>query len=219
MSLLVVASAQAQDTVRPAAKTVDTLIRTTPASGIDTAGKKVGRVPDSMRIAMDVPPPHSPRKAALYSAILPGLGQAYNREYWKVPLVYAAIGTCTYFFVENMRLYKVYRDAYRVVMDGNPDTNVKDPEVARYRPESLKTLRDYYRQNIDYSVLFFVLAYGLNIADATVFAHLRNFDMSDDLSMRISPTLINNRTLGVSVNLSFGGGKRSKRNAAFLAGR
>ncbi|CAL1517001.1 DUF5683 domain-containing protein [Chitinophaga sp. MM2321] len=215
--ILIPAMVQAQDTLRPIAKTMDTLIRPIPAPGTDTVGKKAQKAADSSRIALDAPPPHSPRKAALYSAVLPGLGQAYNREYWKMPLVYAALGTCTYFFVFNMSEYKTYRDAYRLRVDGNPDTH-DEFEKTIQNPESLKVYRDYYRQNLDYSVLFFVLAYGLNIADATVFAHLRTFDMSDDLSIRISPTLINNRTLGIGVNILLGG-KKSRSNSSFYAGR
>lgn len=153
------------------------------------------------------PPLHSPRKAALYSAVLPGLGQIYNREYWKLPLVYAAMGITTYFYITNMNSYRTYRNAYRIRMDGNADT--VDDFVGRYNDAALKYLRDGYREYVDYSVLVFVLAYSLNIVDATVFAHLRNFDMSDDLSMRISPTLINNQALGLSLKVSIGGGGKS----------
>ncbi|PSL46747.1 hypothetical protein CLV51_103729 [Chitinophaga niastensis] len=201
------------DTLRPAAKTMDTVIRLTKAPGTDTLKSK--HYKDST-FAVATPLPHSPRKAALYSAVLPGLGQAYNREYWKIPLVYAALGTCTYFFIDNMKLYKSFRDAYRIRKNGNPGIVDQYANLIQ-DAEGLKQYRDYYRQNVDYSVLFFVLAYGLNIADATVFAHLRTFDMSSDLSMRISPTLINNRTLGIGVNISLGGKKAG--NSRYVAGR
>lgn len=216
MSLLIVAtSARAQNVTRPAARATDTVAR----PHVDTTGDLTIVSKDTVPTShMQLRPPHSPRKAALYSAILPGLGQAYNREYWKMPLVYAAIGTCTYFFVFNLDKYHLYRDAYRLKVDGNPDTNISDPFLAARSEQYLKAYRDYYRQNIDYSVLFFVLAYGLNIADATVFAHLRNWDMSDELSMRVSPALINNRALGISVNISIGGSKKAKKNT-WLAGR
>ncbi|MBO9733125.1 MAG: hypothetical protein J7623_31075 [Chitinophaga sp.] len=197
-----------QDTLRPIAKTMDTLIRPIPAPGTDTVKANKAIFTDSAYVP-NSRLPHSPRKAALYSAVVPGLGQAYNREYWKMPLVYAALGTCTYFFIDNMNTYKLFRDAYRLRMDGNPDTETTDERIKRFSNEGLKVNRDQYRQYVDYSVLFFILAYGLNIVDATVFAHLRNFDMSDDLSMRVSPTLINNRTLGIGVHLSIGG-KKSK---------
>ncbi|RFS24935.1 hypothetical protein DVR12_07025 [Chitinophaga silvatica] len=210
---------QAQhDTSRPVSKPTDTTfsITATPIPAADTVKKaNSGLFTDSAYVP-NSKLPHSPRKAALYSAVFPGLGQAYNREYWKMPLVYAALGTCTYFFIDNMKVYKMFRDAYRLRVDGNPDTN-DTGETVPYDTEALKLNRDQFRQYVDYSVLFFVLAYGLNIVDATVFAHLKNFDMSDDLSMRISPTLINGRTLGVGVNLTFGGKKSGK--SKYFAGR
>lgn len=216
LTIVIAVPLRAQDTLRPIQKTMDTIIRPIPAPGTDTVKANKSIFTDSAFVP-NSKQPHSPRKAALYSAVFPGLGQAYNREYWKMPLVYAAIGTCTYFFIDNMKTYKLYRDAYRLRVDGNPDTNDTDPRTAPFDTESLKLGRDQFRQYVDYSVLFFILAYGLNIVDATVFAHLRNFDMSDDLSMRISPTLINNRTLGIGVNISIGG-KKAKGNRYF-AGR
>lgn len=218
--VLVVPLQAQQDTLRPVHTTgADTTISitTTPIRPADTVKKANNSLFTDSAYVPNSTLPHSPRKAALYSAVFPGLGQAYNREYWKMPLVYAALGTCTYFFVDNMKVYKMFRDAYRLRMDGNPDTN-DTGETVPYDTESLKLNRDQFRQYVDYSVLFFILAYGLNIVDATVFAHLKNFDMSDDLSMRISPTLINNRTLGVGITLSIGGGKKSTRSKYF-AGR
>lgn len=214
LALLVLAPAlKGQDTTRRAV--IDTVAR--PVA--DTAVKPVAVLTDTTAaISLPSRAPHSPRKAALYSAILPGLGQAYNREYWKMPLVYAAIGTCAYFFVDNMDTYRKYRDAYRLAVDGNPDTKVPDPLLANASPQYLKSYRDLYRQYVDYSVLFFVLAYTLNIADATVFAHLRNWDMSDDLSMRVSPAIINNQGLGISVKLAIGGGRKHYKTA-WVAGR
>lgn len=146
---------------------------------------------------------HSPRKAAFYSAVLPGLGQIYNREYWKVPLVYAALGISTGFFIGNMDKFKEYRDAYRARIANKNNPGYVDPYL-KYDDSDLKYLRDAYRQYVDYSVLVFVAAYALNIVDATVFAHLRQFDISDDLSIRISPTLINNRTPGIGLRVTMG---------------
>jgi hypothetical protein len=216
LTIVIAVPLKAQDTLRPIAKTMDTIIRPIPAPGTDTVKANKALFTDSAYVP-NSRLPHSPRKAALYSAAFPGLGQAYNREYWKMPLVYAAIGTCTYFFIDNMNTYKRYRDAYRLRVDGNPDTIDKDPLTMNGDDLSVKLGRDQWRQYVDYSVLFFILAYGLNIVDATVFAHLRNFDMSDDLSMRISPTLINNRTLGIGVNISIGG-KKTK-SSRYFAGR
>ncbi|WP_143159770.1 DUF5683 domain-containing protein [Chitinophaga jiangningensis] len=207
---------QQQDTVAPVIK-----------HAADTAGGLVMQADTAIsgnRSAVDAkfnePSIHSPRKAALYSAILPGLGQAYNKEYWKIPLVYAAIGTCTGFFIFNMNEYKRYRDAYRIRMLNNPDIHDEFEDIypRTYPAEAIKVIRDQYRQYVDLSVLFFVLSYGLNIIDATVFAHLRSFDVSNDLTLRVSPTIINNRTLGIGVNISIGGGKKT-RQGLFYAGR
>ena len=154
---------------------------------------------------------HDPRKAAFYSVVLPGLGQAYNHEYWKLPLVYAALGTAVGVFVFNYKEFVSFRNAYRLRLSGNPD--VKDEYYDIYPDASqLKYIRDYYRQYVDYSVLGFIVVYGLNIVDATVFAHLRQFDISPDLSMKVMPTLINNRTPGISLRIQLGGGKRSYYN-------
>jgi hypothetical protein len=150
---------------------------------------------------------HSPRKAAFYSAVLPGLGQAYNREYWKIPLVYAAVGISAGFFIGNFDYYKEFRDAYRIRMDGN--ANTIDAYEGLYSDASLKVLRDAYRQYVDYSVLVFVLAYGLNIIDATVFAHLKDWNMSDDLSMRVVPKVFDNKSIGLSLQINIGKGKHS----------
>ncbi|AWO00395.1 hypothetical protein DLD77_01065 [Chitinophaga alhagiae] len=156
---------------------------------------------------------HSPRKAAFYSAVLPGLGQIYNREYWKVPLVYAALGVSTGVFIWNMDKYKEFRDAYRM-RRANQNNPAYEDKYPNYTNSDLTYLRDAYRQYVDYSVLVFVAAYALNIVDATVFAHLRQFDISDDLSIRISPTLLNNRTPGIGLRLSLGP-RKAKPGLAF----
>lgn len=184
------------DTLHPAAARKDSLHATTP-----TLARKDSVPPLPPRI------PHSPRKAAFYSAVLPGLGQAYNREYWKIPLVYAAMGISAGFFIGNFNYYKDFRDAYRVRMDGN--ANTVDAYVGLYSDASLKVLRDAYRQYVDYSVLVFVLAYGLNIIDATVFAHLKDWNMSDDLSMRVVPKVLDNKSIGLSLQINLGKGKRA----------
>lgn len=156
-------------------------------------------------------PRHSPRKAAFYSAVLPGLGQAYNREYWKIPIVYAAMGISAGFFIGNFNYYKDFRDAYRIRMDGNANTVDKYATIYP-NANSLKVLRDAYREYVDYSVLVFVLAYGLNIIDATVFAHLKDWNMSDDLSMRVVPKVLDNRAIGLSLQVNLGKGRKHSSN-------
>ncbi len=128
---------------------------------------------------------HNPRRAALYSAVLPGLGQAYNKKYWKIPVVYAAFGVIGYFYVDNISNYKTYKEAYMFRTDDNPDTF--DDYVDLYTDENLKVLRDYYRRNSELTVIIGAAVYLINIIDATVDAHLFDFEVNDDLSLKISP--------------------------------
>ena len=122
---------------------------------------------------------HSPRRAGLYSAIFPGLGQIYNHQYIKVPLMWAGIGIATGVFIFNFDHYVTFRDAYRLRLNGKP-TN--DPRIDVYSQEDLKYLRDGYRQYVDYSVLGFAAVYLYNILDAVVFGYLYDFDVASPLS-------------------------------------
>lgn len=136
---------------------------------------------------------HSPRTAAIRSAILPGLGQIYNKKYWKLPIVYGALGVCTGVFVYNLNNYKDTRFAYRVKY--NMRVNQTDsalfsqinPLLKPLDEESLRYYRDQFRRDIDYSVLFFLVLWGLNVVDATVDAHLKSFDVGPDLSLQVKP--------------------------------
>lgn len=148
---------------------------------------------------------HTPRGAAIRSAILPGWGQVYNNKIWKVPIVYAALGITGGVFNYNLKNYRKIRFAYITIRD----TVIADyPKIA---PElqpfigprdiaSLQRYRDEFRKNIDYSVLFFILFWGLNVVDATVDAHLRDFDVGNNLSLRVKP---NFQTLPNTVGVSF----------------
>lgn len=161
---------------------------------------------------------HDPRKAAFYSAVLPGMGQIYNRDYWKLPLVYGALGVSTGVFIWNMDNYRTFRDAYRVRMANATNPNFSDEWTQKgYDAADLKYLRDAYRQYVDYSVIVFILAYGLNIVDATVFAHLKQFDMSDDLSMRISPKVFDTKAVGVALTFQLGKTNRKKFQKSLFA--
>lgn len=134
---------------------------------------------------------HDPRKATIRSALIPGWGQAYNREYWKIPLVYAAVGITAGTFVYNNKWYQRTKKAYDIVINNRTDEYDQiDPKLKGLidYPQSLQYYRNDFRKNRDYSVLFFLFAWGLNVVDATVFGHLKDFDVSDDLSMRINPT-------------------------------
>lgn len=182
----------------------DSLAGIKPVLAQDTLGIQPDPPKDSMARR------HSPRKAALRSAILPGLGQIYNKKYWKVPIVYAALGITGYIFVDNINTYREYRFAYaaRVKAAANPadstDYNTLKEVYKVIQPESIKAARNRFRQYIDYSALFFVVFWGLNVVDATVDAHLKLFDVSPDLSLHLRPGPSQMAgTNGLSLVLSF----------------
>lgn len=136
---------------------------------------------------------YNPGKAALRSAIIPGWGQIYNRKYWKVPIVYAALGTTAGIFVYNLKNYRDTRFAYRVKYnmrvnhtDSALYSQIKDV-LKPLSESSLRSYRDQFRRDIDYSAVFFLIMWGLNVVDAAVDAHLKSFDVSPDLSLRIKP--------------------------------
>ena len=132
--------------------------------------------------------PFSPRTATIRSAILPGWGQAYNKKYWKIPIIYAALGTTTYLFFYNLNTYKALKQSYIYKTDTIPGNDALiPPEFQNLNANSLRIYRNEYRKNVDYSVLFFFIFWGLNVVDATVDAHLKAFDVSDNLSLRINP--------------------------------
>ncbi|SHM58186.1 DUF5683 domain-containing protein [Flavobacterium saccharophilum] len=123
--------------------------------------------------------PLTPAKAAFYSAILPGLGQAYNKKYWKIPLVYGAIGTSLYFYIDNNKKYHNYRDAYKRRLEGYNDDDYQFLDDDR-----LIAGQKFYQRNRDLSALFVVGFYVLNIIDANVDAALIQFNVNERLSVR-----------------------------------
>jgi hypothetical protein len=150
-----------------------------------------------------IKPKHNHRLATKRSAIIPGWGQAYNKEYWKIPLVYGALAIPTVTFVYNNTWYKRTKDAYDLLYKASDvgatsaDTaNLKNihEKLQGFSLSSLQTFRNSFRKDRDYSVLWFVIVWGLNVVDATVFGHLKDFDVSDNLSMHINPSInpINN---------------------------
>ena len=140
---------------------------------------------------------HSPRRATIYSAVLPGLGQIYNRKYWKVPLIYGGFVTFGYFINFNNDLYIKYKQAYSDIIDNDPTTNsFKDlkvnpiffePDKISQLTERLRIAKDGSRRNRDLVVISTAVFYALNIIDASVDAHFFNFDISDDLTINWVP--------------------------------
>lgn len=151
---------------------------------------------------------HIPRIATRRSAFIPGWGQAYNKEYWKIPIVYGIIAIPTVLYFYNDSYYKktkfAYEARFKEANKDSSDVQFIDAQLRNLSITSLQSYRNSFRRDRDYSILWFLVAWGLQVADATVFAHLKQFDVSDDLSMSITP-LFNPQTrtpgLGLTLNL------------------
>ena len=142
----------------------------------------------------------NPTKAIIYSAIFPGLGQIYNRKYWKLPIVYGGFLGFSYAIAWNGRYYTDYSNGFKDIMDEDPTTDSwknflpygQDPETVdkEWLKTVLKRRKDFYRRYRDLSIIGTVAMYALSMLDAYVDAQLFDFDMSTDLSFRVEPTII-----------------------------
>ncbi|WP_179351949.1 DUF5683 domain-containing protein [Winogradskyella vidalii] len=146
--------------------------------------------------------PLRPSKAAFYSAVLPGLGQAYNKRYWKIPIVWGAIGTGVYFYVRNNKQYNRYRDAYKSRLAGFKD----DEFYGLISDDGLVRAQQQFNRNKEMSLLITLGLYALNIIDANVDAHLLQFNVDENLSL--SPhyqynEMENTSDLGLTLNFKF----------------
>lgn len=202
--LALVADARAQDTTTASPLSAATL-------STDSV-KPSGIVIDSSVVAVDSVPfkkkmekRHSAKKAAWMSAVLPGLGQAYNKRWWKIPIVYAGfagLGYGLYHFGSN---FTGYRNAYRIQVDGDSST------IGSYKGVTnaleLKSYRDYHKRNLDIMAIITVVWYALNIVDAAVDAHLFHWNVDDKLALDlypVAPSLSNSTaSFGFSFQLSF----------------
>lgn len=145
--------------------------------------------------------PLAPARAAFYSAIVPGLGQAYTKKYWKIPIVYGALGTGVYFYSNNNQEYHRYRDAYKQRLKG-----LDDEFKGQYSDATLINAQRTFQRNRDLSLIITVGLYVLNIVDANVSAHLKQFNVDDDLSFRpeIYPSDINQiQNVGLTMTYKF----------------
>jgi hypothetical protein len=168
-------------------------VRTQVQTGLDT-------------LLMPSRPKHSPRKALLLSLALPGMGQIYNRSYWKLPLIYGGFGALGYFLIDNNNKYQEYAEAYLKKLS-NPNEPVPVgkyanlPDAARYRAG-----RDYYRRNFELTIILTAALWALNMIDANVDAHMKGFDLSDDISLHVrpsSPNVASYPTAGLSLVLTW----------------
>ncbi|PVD53630.1 hypothetical protein DC498_03700 [Terrimonas sp.] len=154
------------------------------------------------------------KRAALLSAILPGAGQAYNKKYWKMPIVYGALAIPVYTFTDNLKWFNRTRFAYNTLysMMNLGDSSGYESVYPQLKPfvdardqAGLKNYRSEFRKNVDYSVLAFIALWGLQVMDAAVDGHLRDFNVSDDLSIQLKPGLSPMaNTAGLSIVFNIG---------------
>ncbi|MDX1700867.1 MAG: DUF5683 domain-containing protein [Melioribacteraceae bacterium] len=157
--------------------------------------------------------PLTPSRAAFYSAILPGLGQAYNKKYWKIPLVYAALGTGIYFYIDNTKEYNRYRDAYKSRLAGRntdefwgTDVNNNPFATPQISNDALIRAQEALNKNREISLLVTIGIYALNIIDANVDAHLLQYNVDENLALK--PHFKMNEldattNLGLTLNFNF----------------
>ncbi len=177
---------QAQETPDSTVIVEDTLV-STPQGAIGTGKPGVKTAPDTVIISK-ADPKHIPRKAALFSAALPGLGQIYNGKYWKLPIIYGGFATLGYFVALNDDTYKLFLNALVAVQNNapeeNPLRNVRNGTNVRTLEGAVQTTR----RNRDFVIILIAGLYGLQIMDAIVDAHLIEFDINENLSLQWHPS-------------------------------
>ena len=171
--------------------------------GMDTTGMNIQF--DS--IYVDEEQFNRPKKAGYLSAALPGLGQAYNKRYWKIPIIYGAFGTIGYFIGYNNNKYQQYRNAY-LLKKSFPVEELDDELAINISEDNLQRGLDYYRRNRDLLMIVLVGVYIIQILDAHIDAHLMEFDVSDDLTFRLEPgfqsqSMWASRQYGFKLTLNF----------------
>lgn len=138
--------------------------------------------PDTLSVKI-----HSPRKAAIFSTVLPGLGQAYNHKYWKIPIIYAGFGVLGYFLHQNYSEYQKFKEAY-IWKISNDTVPIDNDYIYKYESaDQLKRGKDYYLRNFELTCILTGVWYVMNILDATVDAHLMDYEINEDLSLHIQP--------------------------------
>jgi hypothetical protein len=196
-------------------------------NSINVQAQVVEEDKDSLQIALNLTQEvRSPKKASIYSALFPGLGQIYNKQYWKLPLIYGGFAGVIYGFSWNNNLYNEYFEAYRTISKysspemitdedleflddfiNNPSVDLTNPSHFNYVTNQLDSGKDYYKRNRDLMIIVMAGLHVLNIIDASVDAHFFDYDISDDLSMNIEPSPINifgsNQVMGIKMNFNF----------------
>ena len=217
-----VASAQTDPNIIDTGHQVDSLIKPVEPYVAVISATLIMVDGETVRFIQSVPVGHlghSPHTATMYAAILPGLGQIYNRKYWKLPLLYGGAAALIYAIHFNNKYYKKYSAAYRDFIIGDPNNKETYMEFAekahltedmvqgaykQWFQTSLRNKKDYYRRYRDLSIFGMVGLYAVQIVDACVDAHFFNFDVSDDLAFRWQPELNpQNRHVGARLALRF----------------
>ncbi|MBA7681909.1 hypothetical protein ES703_90253 [subsurface metagenome] len=145
---------------------------------------------------------HSPQRATILSAVLPGLGQAYNRKYWKIPVIYVAGGVIYHYYSSNNDQFHKYKDLYEAEL-------AKGEEADQASLDNYQLNRDNFRKWRDYNIIFMGLLYVANVVDAMTDAHFYKFNISDDLSIKVEPSMkpapfsANNYSYGFKLSMNF----------------
>ena len=208
--LVAIEDSLAKDTVIPKVEAAEpSIVVNTPPEEVKPAKDRATWMP-------------SPKKAIWLALVIPGGGQIYNRKYWKLPIVYGGIIGCLYAMNWNNNMYKDYSQAYLDLIDKDPGTQsynmflhlgtqIDDKNKDRYK-DIFKKRKDKFRRWRDLSFFVLLGVYALSVIDAYVDAELSNFDISKDLSLKVEPTILNNRSssnpldsssLGLQCSLNF----------------
>ena len=163
----------------------------------------ISGISQEKEIDFDELDPSAPSKAAFYSAVLPGLGQRFNKKYWKIPIVYAAIGTSIFSYDFNQKKYWDYRNAYKSRKAGYNNDPYQNLIIDDDR---LLDGADFHKKNRDLSMVFIVGFYILNILDANIDSHLKQYNVNESLTLK--PYLnhgneLSYKSIGLSLNLNF----------------
>lgn len=164
-------------------------------SGLAVATQAQGQARDSVRRPLSGPGSGKtltrPQKAVLFAAMLPGAGQVYNRKYWKLPLVYGALGSVGYGLYQYQTRYREYAVGRRALLAGKTIPELSGKLVTQEKNErGVATGLDRYRTQRDTFIGYMALTYGVVVLDALVDAHLQEFDISEDLALRVKPSVL-----------------------------
>jgi Family of unknown function (DUF5683) len=171
-----------------------------------SSNRAFSQIEDTSTVAMGIQS-HSPQKAVIYSIICPGLGQIYNKKYWKLPFIYGAGGTLLYYIGFNHLKYTKFRNALYLEYENQEASKYAYIDGHPYRDDALDGVMKRYRRWRDECVFGFCAIYLLNVIDAMVDAQFLSFDVSDDLSLRVEPVMTKNygitASIGFRINLEF----------------